>query len=294
MKVSLRLSTWFGRFWKRKPANSPVQEVPKWDPNTLLCQGAVLPRAAAVKIGLALAGHETDFLAAIISHDCDLVTEPATEPLVEVVLGCPIQSPKAGCTHAQSTFRLHIDYLCDGIPYPVEFIAPNKISIKKLELAGLRPDPRFILPEAGKEILQAWLAARYRRGAFPDSLIDRLRPVRDKISKIGKRNPRAIIGIWMSFAPTEELSDDSPYELWISVVYSTRVVGAEAEAAEAAESLRRDFETRFKADGIWHGIDLRNCIALSDTEFTLRDLQQTAQWRLEYISLRLNPPEQFI
>jgi hypothetical protein len=291
MKVILRLYTWFARLWRRNAADTSAQQVPEWDPNTSLYQGAILPRTVTSRLGLTLPGHEGDTLAAIVSHDCDLVTKPAEEPFVELMLGCPIESLQSGCTHAQSTFKLHIEYLREGLAYPLEFVAINKASIRKTELAGVEPDPQLSLPEAGRDTFQAWLAARYRRAAFPDSLIGRLKPVRDKISRLGKKNPRAIIGIWMSFEPQGELSDDIPYELWISVVYSTRVSGADIVASEAAESLRREFEGRFLVHGAWQGIDLRRCTALSDTEFTLRDLQQTHQWRLEYISLRQTPPE---
>jgi hypothetical protein len=99
-----------------------VQEVPEWDRYTLLYQGAILPAAVTAKIGLTLAGHETDFLAAIVSHDCDLVTEPNAEPFVELVLGCPISEKRGALELLGKHLKLFTEKLELGHSLTVDFL----------------------------------------------------------------------------------------------------------------------------------------------------------------------------
>lgn len=68
------------------------------------------------------------------------------------------------------------------------------------------------------------------------------------------------------------------------------MAGAEGKAQSIVQKLREAFDKHFKQDEKWWHIELRRCAALSDTEFTLRDVLQTKQYRLEYLSYRQDPP----
>jgi hypothetical protein len=77
-------------------------------------------------------------------------------------------------------------------------------------------------------------------------------------------------------------------------VYSTLIPGAETKAMQAAEKLRAEFEKRYRNDGKWDSIDLRECRAEADTSFSVRDLFTYKQWRLEHVSMKQSPPEEFV
>ncbi|MFY9852729.1 MAG: hypothetical protein WAK26_02480 [Terracidiphilus sp.] len=80
----------------------------------------------------------------------------------------------------------------------------------------------------------------------------------------------------------------------MKIVYSTLECGAKAKAELHAEKLRLSFERKFLKQGIWHSIDLRACDAIADTEFSMLDILTYKQWRLEHLSLKQDPPGEFI
>jgi hypothetical protein len=146
----------------------------------------------------------------------------------------------------------------------------NKVTRPKSELINVDPDPDSNLEPNGVDILQGWLAARYRRAAFPDDLDARLKPLKKRLQSVGSSDPGSIIGVWMGFSPEENhLDDNVPYELWIKIVYSTLVFDAKAKAEQEAEKLRASFENLFLEKGMWKSIDLRTCEAIADTAFTV-------------------------
>ena len=189
--------------------------------------------------------------------------------------------------HAKSPNKLHLELSFDGQSRTVEFVATAKRRKSKASVATEKPDDRFILDPKGIEILQTWLALRYRRAAFPDSLNKHLSELRETLQKIGKRNPHSIIGFYVYFEPDREISDpNEPYEVWIVVVYDHMRADAEAIAADAAKKISERLEAKFKTVKGWRGIDLRGCDYSSDEEFSLYDARTFKNYPLDYISLR--------
>jgi hypothetical protein len=106
-----------------------------------------------------------------------------------------------------------------------------------------------------------------------------------------KKSTHEILGLFVDYDPEDDgLAEQEPYSLYLAVVYSTDVDGAEEKARQIVERIQQAFEKTFKKANVWHGIELLGCTALSDTEFTLRDVLQTKQYRLEYLSYRQDPP----
>ncbi|OGA72790.1 MAG: hypothetical protein A3G81_11825 [Betaproteobacteria bacterium RIFCSPLOWO2_12_FULL_65_14] len=132
------------------------------------------------------------------------------------------------------------------------------------------------------------MASRYHRQALPDELVERLRPV--KFEKAGKSGIHGIIGFWLDYDPNDNsLPPDQKYELAVNVVYATDDVAHEKAAVEAARALRAAFEAQFKKDGKWKSIELVRCEAVSERDFTMRDMRETVNFRLEHLSLRAGP-----
>lgn len=169
--------------------------------------------------------------------------------------------------------------------------ATRKATLPKEKLADFQPSEEFAIKDKNLQTLQAWLTDRYRRTAFPDELVNRLKPAEEVFAKAVKKSTDEILGIFVDYEPEEDgLEEQEPYSLYLTVVYSTDVAGAEGKAQSIVQKLREAFDKHFKQGGKWRHIELRGCAALSDTEFTLRDVLQTKQYRLEYLSYRLDPP----
>jgi hypothetical protein len=282
----------------RSRDQSVASSFQKDDATPKLKQGSILPRAVRDQLGLPTLKDNPDPVVIVISHDCDLVKPQELEPLVELICGKNIDEMKFGFANAKSPRVLHIEYQQGGEKKVLELSALNKILVDKWKLINTDVDPDAICAPGVIKTLQAWLAARYNRAAFPDGLDLRLEPIKKKLSSA---DPKAIRGTWMRYEPKDNhLPDEAPYELWVKVVYSTEEYDAKATAERHADELRLSFEKRFfnKDKGLWQTVDLHVCEAVADTVFSVWDMLPSAggyeQWRLEHLSLKQDPPGEYI
>jgi hypothetical protein len=176
-----------------------------------------------------------------------------------------------------------------GNPVALELIASRRVIVDKNVLEAVQPDQTYEL-DGSRQILQSWLAARYRRHALPNSLVERLREVSKYIQEKGKKNSLGIVSFRLRYDPEEELPPEEPYELWLSIVYITD----KAEYGSIAEQIASDLKVKFpslldKTNALGR-VDLRRCEAVSEMEFTLRDMRDTEEYHLEHLSYRTDPP----
>lgn len=268
----------------------------KDDATTKLRQGSILPRSMRDRLGLSDFKDNPDPILVVISHSCDLVQPYETEPHVELIYGQRKDEMKNGLSNGQSPRTLHLEYEQNGTKKVLELCAFNKVPpVDKRILIGIEPDANTVLTPKSLEILQRWLAVRYNRAAFPDDLDSRMKPIKKKLHSV---DSDSIVGIWMQYEPKDNhLPNDVPYELKIKIVYSTLVYNAKAKAEKEANSLSMSFEKNFfnKDKSLWSSIDLRTCEAVPDTVFSVRDLLSGYnQWRLEHLSLKQDPPGEYI
>lgn len=257
-----------------------------------LRQGSILPRTVRDWIGMLDLDSNPDPVVVVISHDCDLVKPHKDEPQVELIEGRTTDKMKGGLSHAQSPRTLQLEFEQNGATKILELCALNKISVDKKILIDVDPDPHSFIVPNGVQILREWLAARYNRAALPDELVRRMKPLK---GKLGALDPEAVLGIWFQYEPEDDyLPAEVPYELKIKIVYSTTVYDARAKAEQEAGKLRLSFEKNFFQEGLWRSIDLRICEAVADTVFSVRDLLDYKRWRLDYLSLRQDPPGEHI
>jgi hypothetical protein len=169
----------------------------------------------------------------------------------------------------------------------LELIATRKTGVSKTQLIGVLPDERISLGPKSREILQTWLALRYKRAAFPDALNGHLSSLRETLQKIGKKSPEAILGFYIYYEPDEELLNPSePYEVWIVVVYDHTVAGADGIAQQASAKIREKLEAKFKGPLGWECIDLRECEYSSSEQFSLHNAMTFKVFPLDHLSLR--------
>lgn len=257
-----------------------------WSRNTLWQQGSVLAKENFARVGLTNA-IEAD-LAVAVSHDCDIANDNLeAEPAIEFIFGCLVNEQNGNYTYGKNPRTLHLSYDREGESIVVDLTASRKISIAKDVLESIEPDRSYQLDS--RYILQSWLAARYRRHALPNSLVDRLREVFRHIDKEGKKNADGILSFQLDYDPKEDFSPEEPYELWIDIVYITDDESYAAKADEIATGLKAKFSQLLDKTKDYGAVDLRRCEAVSEMEFTMRDVREKVEYHLEYLSYRIDP-----
>jgi len=231
-------------------------------------------------------------LAMAISHDCDIANDNLDlEPSVEFVLGTLVDARDGNKEFGKNPRFLHLKHQHADGPLIVEFHATRKISIQKNILSEHEPDDRFDFEDAGLAILRDWLAVRYKRQAFPDGFNERLTPIAKFLEDQGKKYAAGIIGYWLDYQPRDvELAQNETYELWLYIVYADDDLAYEDNAKKVVEMLRTKFSDLKKKSADKGDIELRDCEAYSEREFTLGDVRDNLQYRLEYLSHRIDPP----
>lgn len=270
-----------------------------WERDTPWRQGLVLPDDAAK--ALQLLGDAADGkVAIVVSHDCDLAQDPSVEPVVEIIVGRWIQTADGNFTYAKNARRLHLTFSGGTQPHTADLIASRKTSVLKVKFAEYEPVEAVRLSSLERTILQRWLAARYRRSAFPDEFDTRLERtgVRDRLGKILKPAGALIAAIYFDIDQGEDISrvgSDDPYTLAIYLLFSTETDPEAAEqAAEAAKlAINKAFRDKCfsKTSGKWNDIELIGCDAISDQAMTVQQAESFKRWSADHISLRAEPPQ---
>lgn len=198
-----------------------------------------------------------------------------------------LQTSDPNYTNAKNTRIVHLSASKEGVPITLEATASNKARLPKSELSAFTPDNLVKLDASQLRVLQDWLAARYRRAAFPDKLNDLLSRVDKTFEKVGKSAPAAILDIFIDYEPDDrDLQAGERYEVTIYIVYSTDVPAAKETAEGAASRLLQRFEGQFKKDGTWAEVELVDCRAVSEAEFTYWEVNRMKRYKLDYVSLK--------
>jgi hypothetical protein len=259
-----------------------------WSRNTSWRQGSVLAQEDFRAAGLSDVP-DAD-LAVVISHDCDIANENLdAEPAVEFILARVLEQEDGNCTYGKNPRSLHLEYGQEGKTIFLELVASRRVMVLKNTLEAVQPDPTYKLM-GSRQVLQSWLAARYRRHALPNSLVERLRGIFEHMAKEGKRNAAGVLSFRLSYEPESELPPEEAYELWINIVYVTDEAEYEATAEEIANGLKAKFSKLLEKTKSHGTVDLRGCEAVSEIEFTLRDMRETVEYHLEHLSYRNEPP----
>ena len=181
----------------------------------------------------------------------------------------------------------------------LELAARNKTRVLKNALADEIPNTEFELDPSNRSILQRWLAARYRRSAFPDEFEKRLNEsgASSRLSKILKPAGQHIRAIFFDVDQGEEVQRNGPddtYTLSIVLLHTSQPNGDESEvvALKAKEEIESGFEDLFfKKNNRWTEIELQDCTVMSDEALSYGQSHILKEWRLEHLSLRDDPAQ---
>ncbi len=269
-----------------------------WNRDTPWRQGHVLTNESSVALGVVRAEDVGTALAVVISHDCDLAQSPETEPTVEIIVARRVKAADGNFTHAKNSRRLHLESAIDGAESYLDMQAQGKTGIKKSALADHTPAANVVIKPEDRSVLQRWLAARYRRAAFPDEFERRLNDtgVAKRIAKIVEPLGKHLVAAFFDVddgIEQDRQGENDLYGLRIDLLYSTEDDPAAAlEAAEkAAAAIDAAFRERcFDATVGWKWVELLGCETISDEAMTYAMSTQLKRWNIDYLSLRADPP----
>jgi hypothetical protein len=267
-------------------------------------QGSVIAQADAIAAGLFDETASSLKRALVITHDCDLTNDREFE--VEVMVGDVVDKLNKQFARARNVRRLHLAFdTPSGNQQFIDLQITAKQSISKSLIAVSKPDGGWVLSDEEKRSLKQWLAARYGRPAFPNAFETHLRKnvskketVEDRLGKVLEKVSAHLVGVFFDLGENRaaELTDGTPYDLRITVVYDASEGGQPARLAaeEVVSQIRDIFHGAYGGPGSATEIALESCEAVADTFFPISDLRKVDQWRAEYISLRQEPPESFL
>ena len=267
-------------------------------------QGSLIAQADAIAAGLFDEGSADLKRALVITHDCDLPNDK--EPEVEVMVGDVVDKLNKQFARARNVRRLHLAFdTPSGVQQFLDLQITSRQSISKSLIAGSKPDGGWVLSDEEKRALKQWLAARYGRPAFPNAFETHLRKnvskketVEDRLGKVLEKVSAHLVGVFFDLGENRaaELTDGTPYDLRITVVYDASEGGQPARLAaeEVVSEIREIFQSAYGPPEAATEIALESCEAVADIRFSLSDLRKVDQWRAEYISLRQDPPEPFL
>jgi hypothetical protein len=258
---------------------------------------------SVISLQLAPDADSAAHLAIVVSHDCDLVQSPDVEPMVEVIIGRRVDDPDGNYMHGKNPRRLHVSAVEAGSVAWIELTATTRRSVAKEDLSGHAPSTTLLIDSNSLSTLQYWLAARYRRSAFPDAFDRHLgeRGIARRLAKILEPTGNHILAVFFDVDEgivREHEGDDDPFTLSINLLYSTASDPdyAETAANEAAEAIKTVFHDRCfdPKIGRWRGIELLDCSAISDEALTYAMSLKLKRWNADYISLRAEPAQPMI
>lgn len=224
----------------------------------------------------------------VISHDCDISQGVDKEPYVECIQGY-VRNDKPSHQYGKDSRYLHLSVSVDGkLGFYIELSPVKKICISKKLLYGAVQCMSYEFQPNSCQLLQGWLAARYKRQAFPDSLTPRLAKIQRSIEDLGRKtdNTEGVVAIYLLIEPPEEeLVDEEPYEVSFRVVYDPFELNGEFNADRLVEKIKSAVQ-RSQASGINLDISEDSISKTINSEFTLKDASTWKEWRFEHLSFR--------
>jgi hypothetical protein len=268
-----------------------------WDRDTPWRQGSVLDANQMVRLGVA-ATATADDIAVVATHDCDLAADPSLEPEIELILARKVALLNGTFTHTKNARRLHLPFAStDGLVF-AELNASQRRRVAKAALANEIPTALRLAPK-DRVVLKTWLGVRYNRPAFPEAFEMRL-----KAAKLHEKLARALepSGEWIRAllfdldegALVERSDPKDTYQLTIVLLYSTDddVQSGFSVATSAKQEIEAAFHSKlFNRKEGWRDIELCDCLVVSDEELSFSVWTRLQPWRLDYLSLRADPPQ---
>jgi hypothetical protein len=269
----------------------------EWGRDTPWRQGALLSVTDLQAAGLISGGTIENVVGVVVSHDCDISQGIDKEPDIEIIVATMGRPLDGNFSHGKNSRTLQVTAAIgdQSSTAALELLATGKRKIEKSKIVSAKPVGA--LQPVEKEILQRWLASRYRRSAFSDQFNDRLNDcgLKSKLEAVLKKLQKHISGIYFLIDDGEDIThigEDDPFSLAVYVLYSTSAdpVDAQKEAAEACAKIDADFKSKCRPAAAWKNFELVACQPISDETMTFAQANKMQRWNADHISYRTTPP----
>ncbi|MGA9670629.1 MAG: hypothetical protein WBQ94_15570 [Terracidiphilus sp.] len=231
----------------------------------------------------------------VVSHDCDIETVVQKEPYIEVIPVEFINKLNSKNTHTRNSRILEIEVQdsITGAHQPIRILASNKRSIHKPDLWDKNFRCPYNLSADNLAELADWLSSRYRRAALPEEFGNRFRRIEDRFWKLLEHYNQSALAILFFFDEGQEKKDcakGEPYILTISLVFKKGT--AESDFDPLIENIYALFETTYNDPSSENPpeIEIRQCVAISESDITLEAYKAGIHLRSEWISYGTDPP----
>ena len=255
-------------------------------------QGSVLPPSlfdTLRQLG-SLGSASGDECAVIVSQDCDVVhPQYSVEPTVEVMVAVRRQSLDGNLTYTKSPRRLHMEISTDQGIFVYELSMRERFFIDRRLLSGVQPHGSIKLSNSQTRQLAGWLSKRYRRDAFPDEFVNRLRqqPQSEALRKLFKKWGGDVTAVFLLLNTEQDLP---PTDLYRITVWAT-VPREEYEQQDKRNRLDEMFQPALEAAlSAFPGLEVDGAMVVSDADFSLADVRSTRRLDLDDISYRNQGP----
>lgn len=206
--------------------------------------------------------------------------------MFEVVVArhLPDEREDGNLFYGKNPRRLQMRIERDGTKGLYELSIHERIGAPRLLLAEAEDQPSGSLSTIDLEVFRRWLGRRYYRSALPTEFNERCRAAQSFVAEKLKKHGDLITAVYLQIEPRyEELGAGNSYQVFVHLT----VLPETAQSPELlAKALRAQsfFEKAFaKCDGI----ELLGVQVISESEFSLRDVQLCVRWdHSDYISYK--------
>lgn len=229
-----------------------------------------------------------DRLCIIASHDCDICADGDIEPTIEWLPLDLIEKLDGSTTYGKNPRKLHVALEQRGeVEICVQMDVRCREQLAKPDFFERASLHRAQPSDRDRTVFRRWLSARYFRSAFANEFEVQMTRVAQKIDALAKKKGETIRGLYFDVDDNTTLErklGEDPYGLAIYVVYPPDT--EDTVALEFAVSLGSIFTKEFlEGDtGIWQGIQLLSCDAISEDVMPLSLALSTKPWRVDHRS----------
>jgi hypothetical protein len=235
-----------------------------------------------------------DLLTIVVSHDCDIEAAAKTDSQIEII---PIElisklSPRNTHTRNARTLDLEIQESTGARPQPIRIVASQKQSIHKKDLWDKEFIHPYILAPENLIELTDWLSSRYRRAALPEEFGARFKKIDEDFWDLVQEYNHDLLAILFIFDEGQEKKEcakGEPYTLSISFVF--RKGKTKTDLDPLTEKLCALFESNYDGQSGKNApeIEIRQCLAISESDITLEAYRAGVYMRSEWISYGTDP-----
>ena len=225
----------------------------------------------------------------VLSQSCDVVARSmAQEPHVELLLCHPVSQPRAQFLDLRSTRQLDFrpnradqpDLLLTAHAAHDRYIIPRSVLTQ-----GTPRVDRKLSPESIRR-LQAWIALRYSRPAWPNEFVARIAQAQKAILRaletVGHHD---IAEVRVALAPNDaELPSSESYRLAVFFVVAEETWNAQPAERERIQAAFNAFIAALER---CPGVELDEVSGVvSGAEFTWQQMQMTDSWNFANLTWR--------